>query len=111
MATKKNSSSSSSSSSTTTSAPKRSGFSYVMSILSYVAVCVGGVALFVAFILGKCGMSASFLGVLQAIANAIGWAVLCVMSFNYIRRRRKIWMWVVWVIAVVMIVIGIIFAI
>lgn len=108
MSTKKTSSSSST---TTTTTTKRSGFSYVMSVLSYVAVCVGGVALFVAFVLGKCGISASFLGVLQAVANAIGWAVLCVMSFNYIKRRRKIWMWVVWVIAVVMIIIGIIFAI
>lgn len=95
----------SSSSSTTTTRST----SYIMNVLSYVAVCVGGVALFIAMILGKLGVgSVSFIGILQAVANAIGWAVLCILSFRYISHRRKIWMWVVWAIAIVMIIIGII---
>ncbi len=97
----------SSSSSTSTTTTRSTG--YLMNILAYIAVCVGGVALFVAMILGKLGVgSVSFIGILQAVANAIGWAVLCLLSFRYISRRRKIWMWVVWAIAIVMIVIGII---
>ena len=98
--------SSSSSSSTTTHST-----GYLMNILSYIAVCVGGIALFLAMILGKIGVQASITGILQAVANAIGWAVLCVLSFKYIRKRRKIWMWVAWTIAVIMIVLGIILAI
>lgn len=82
--------------------------SYFMNILSYFAVCIGGLALFLAMILGKLGVSANFTSIMSTIANAIGWLVLCVLSFSYIRRRKKIWMWVVWAIAVVMIVISII---
>lgn len=108
MATKK---SSSSSSSTTTTQQKGTSSSYILNICSYAAVCIGGIALFLAMILGKIGVSAGFVGVLQAVANAIGWAILCVLSFRYIRRRKKVWMWVVWAIAVVMIVLGIILAI
>lgn len=106
MSKKSNTSSSSSSSTTTTTTTRSSG--YLMNILSYIAVCVGGIALFVAMILGKIGVSTSITGILQAVANAIGWAVLCILSFRYIRRRKKIWMWVIWAIALVMIIIGII---
>lgn len=102
---------SSSSSSSSTQSSQKSSTNHLLNILSYVAVCVGGVALFVAMILSKVGISAAFVNVLQAIANALGWAILCVLSFRYIKHRRKIWMWVVWAIAVVMIVISIILGI
>ena len=96
--------------SSTTSTSKRKGFSiaYILNILSYVAVCLGGLALFIAMILGKFGLSTSITGAMQTIANAIGWAVLCLLSAVYISHRRKIWMWVVWAVAVVMIITGII---
>ena len=95
---------------TTTSSSRKRGFAfgYILNILSYVAVCIGGLALFISFILGKFGLSTSITGAMQTIANAIGWAVLCLMSTVYIAHRRKIWMWVLWAVAVVMIVIGII---
>lgn len=119
MASKKTSSNSSESSSSTsstttsstTSSSKKSagwGFNSILNILAFVAVCVGGIALFIAMILSKVDVSAGFVGALQKIANAIGWAVLTLLSFRYIRKRRKIWLWVVWTIAVVMIVVGII---
>lgn len=84
--------------------------SYIMNILAYVAVCIGGVALFISMILSKVGVSASFVSIMSTVANALGWLVLCILSFNYIRRRKKIWMWVVWAIAVVMIVVSVILA-
>lgn len=95
---------------TATTSTKKRGFSfgYILNILSYVAVVIGGLALFISFILAKFGISTSITGAMQIIANAIGWAVLCLMSTVYVSHRRKIWMWVVWAIAVVMIVIGII---
>jgi len=55
----------------------------------------------------RLGMFAAGAGVLY-IANAIGWAVLCVLSAVYISHRKKIWMWVLWAVAVVMIITGII---
>ena len=95
---------------TTTHTTSKRGFSfgYILNILSYVAVCIGGLALFIAMILAKFGLSTSINGAMQTIANAIGWAVLCLLSAVYISHRRKIWMWVVWAVAVVMIITGII---
>lgn len=104
----------SSSSSTTSSSSKKSssGYSvgYIVNILAFVAVVFCGLALFIAMILGKFGISASFCGALQKIANIIGWSILCFISFKYIKHRRKIWIWVLWVIAIVMIITGIILA-
>ena len=92
-----------------TSSSKRGfSFGYILNILSYAAVCIGGLALFIAMILAKFGLSTSITGAMQTIANAIGWAVLCLLSAVYISHRRKIWMWVVWAVAVVMIITGII---
>ena len=74
----------------------------IMDLLAFAAVCIGGVALLLASILGNWGFSV----VLQRIANAIGWAVLCILSTKYITTRKKIWLWVIWTVAVVMIVVG-----
>ena len=93
---------------TTTSSSNKKSASHFMSIFAYVAVVVGGLALFIAMILSKVGVTASFIGIMQKIANASGWLVLCVLSFKYISKHRKIWMWVVWAIAVVMIIVGIV---
>lgn len=107
---KKTKSTSTESSTSTSTSKKSSGFSfnYILNILAFAAVCIGGMALFIAMILSKCGVQASITGTLQTIANSIGWAVLAILSFKYIRHRRKIWLWVVWTIAVVMIIVGII---
>jgi len=82
--------------------------SNILHILAYVAVCFGGVALFVSMILSKCGVSLSIIPIIQKVANAIAWAVVSVLSFKFIKNRKKLWMWVVWSIAIVMILVGII---
>jgi hypothetical protein len=98
------------STSTHSSTTSKRGFSfgYILNILSYVAVCIGGVALFIAMILGRFGLSSSITGAMQTIANAIGWAVLCLLSAVYTSHRRKLSMWIIWAVAVVMIITGII---
>ncbi len=109
--TKSASSSSSTSTSTKTkssSASRTISFGYLLNILAYAAVCIGGIALFIAAILSRVGISASITGKMNGIANAIGWAVLCLMSAVYISHRKKLWMWIVWAIAVIMIVTSII---
>lgn len=83
-------------------------FNYVMNILSYAAVIIGGMALFVTMILSKVGISVSFVNTMQKIANCVGWLVLCVLSTKYAIKRRSILMWVIWIIAVVMIITGIV---
>lgn len=79
-----------------------------MNILAFVAVCIGGMGLFLAMLLGWIGLTASWVNSLQAIANAIGWLALCLLSVKYIRRRRKLWIWIVWAVAIVMIFTGIV---
>lgn len=79
-----------------------------MNILAFVAVCIGGIAMFLAMVLGWIGLTATWINSMQAIANAIGWLALCLLSVNYIRRRRRLWIWIVWTVAIVMIFTGII---
>ena len=92
----------------TTSNSKRTSSSYMLSTLAYIAVCFGGVALFVAMILGKFNISLTVISLIQKVANAIAWLVVSIISFRFIKNRKKVWMWVVWTIAIVMIVVGII---
>lgn len=82
--------------------------SHILNVLAYIAVCFGGVALFVAMILSRFDISFSIISMIQKVANAIAWAVVSFLSFRFIKNRKKVWMWVVWTIAVVMIIVGII---
>ena len=97
---------------TSTSSSKRSTGALIvanfMNILAFVAVCIGGIAMFLATILRWFGLTATWINSMQAVANAIGWLALCLLSINYIRRRKKLWIWIVWAIAIVMIFTGII---
>lgn len=90
------------------SSNSKSSNNSLLDILGYVAVVVGGIALFAAMILAKAGISVGLVSLLQKIANIIGWVVLCALSFKFIRNKKKVWMWVVWAIAFVMIIVGII---
>lgn len=107
---KTNTSSSASKTTVSTTSTKSPSTGYLINLLSYIAVCVGGVALFLAFILSKFDISAGFISAMQKIANAVAWAVVSFLSFRYIRKRHKAWMWVVWAVALVMVIIGIILA-
>ena len=90
---------------TTNSSKKSVSISYFLNILSFCAVIICGVALAVAYVLGKCGVSAEITGKMQGVANAIGWIVLCILSYGFIKHRRKLWMWILWVVAVIAIVV------
>ena len=108
---KTTSTSGSSASTTTTTTTKKTGTSVVivtnfMNILAFAAVCIGGMAMFLATILRWFGLTANWINSMQAIANAIGWLALCLLSVKYIRHRRKLWIWIVWTIAIVMIFTG-----
>ena len=80
---------------TSTSSSKRSTGTLIvanfMNILAFVAVCIGGIAMFLATILRWFGLTATWINSMQAVANAIGWLALCLLSINYIRRRKKLW--------------------
>ena len=91
---------------TTTHRTSSISVSWFMNILAFVAVCIGGIALFLAMILDLVGLTASWINSMQAIANAIGWLALCLLSMRYIMRRRKLSIWIIWGVAVFMIVSG-----
>ena len=95
-------------SSTSTTKKPLIGSTYIMNLAAFAAVVICGVALFIAMLLGKIGISATFVGMMQKIANIIGWSVLCLISFRHIARRRSLVLWIVWIVAIVMIVTGII---
>ena len=108
-----NSSNTTSNSSSSASTTKKTSTSAIivsnfMNILAFVAVCVGGIAMFLATVLRWFGLTANWINSMQAVANAIGWLALCLLSVKYIRKRRKLWIWIVWTIAIVMIFTGII---
>ena len=103
MATKKETSTTSSSTSTRRNSVTVSWF---MNILAFAAVCIGGMGLFLAMVLDWIGLTATWISSMQAIANAIGWLALCLLSVRYIVRRRKLSIWIIWVVAVVMIFSG-----
>ena len=90
---------------TITTSKKSISISYLLNILSFSAVIICGIALSIAYILGKCGISATITGKLQSVANAVGWIVLCILSYGYIKHRKKLWMWILWVVAVIAIVV------
>lgn len=81
---------------------------YIMNIMAYAAVIIGGMALFIAMVLSKVGISAEFVGTMQKVANCVGWLVLCLLSTKYALRRCSILMWVIWIVAVGMIITGIV---
>ena len=81
---------------------------YIMNVLAYAAVIIGGMALFIAMILSKVGISANFVGTMQKIANCVGWLVLCLLSTKYAIRRSSLLWWIIWIVAVGMIITGIV---
>lgn len=104
--TKKETTTSSSSSTRKTS--NNAFVSKFMNILAFIAVIIGGLGLFLSKLLGWVGLSASWVSSMQTIANAIGWLALCLLSVRYIKNRKKLWIWIVWTVAVVMIFVGVI---
>lgn len=74
----------------------------LMDMLSFIAVIVGGIGLVVSKLL-----TGKIVAILSTVSNMVGWFVLCLLSFNYIKNRKNIWMWLVWGVAVIMIVLSV----
>lgn len=73
---------------------------WLTNLISFVAViCIG-----VALILGKIGFLSDIAGALLTIAQTIAYIVVTIVSFFYVYRKRNVWTWVAWSVAVVLIV-------
>lgn len=73
---------------------------WLTNLISFVAViCIG-----IALILGKIGFLSDIAGALLMIAQTIAYIVVTIVSFFYVYRKRNVWTWVAWSVAVVLIV-------
>lgn len=73
---------------------------WLTNLISFVAViCIG-----VALILGKIGFLSEIAGALLMIAQTIAYIVVTIVSFFYVYRKRNVWIWIAWAVAVVLIV-------
>jgi len=73
---------------------------WLTNLISFVAViCIG-----VALILGKIGFLSEIAGALLIIAQTIAYVVVTIVSFFYVYKKRNVWIWITWAVAVVLIV-------
>ena len=81
--------------------PVKSG-GWLPNLISFVAViCVG-----ISLLLSKVGLSGEISRAFSTIANVISYLILIALSLFYVAKRKKLWIWIVWAVAVVLIVVG-----
>ncbi len=81
-------------------AAKSSG--WLINLCAFIAVILIGISL----CLGKIGALGQVASALTIIANVIAYLVVCVVSFFYIAHKKNVWLWIVWVVAIVLIIIS-----
>lgn len=81
-------------------AAKSSG--WLINLCAFVAVILIGLSLIFAKIIP------SVAGAFSTIAQVISYVVVSVVSFFYIAHKKNVWLWVVWIIAIVLIVVGVV---
>ena len=75
---------------------------WLINLLGFAAVILIGFSL----LFSKVGIADKISAAFKSVADIISYLVLILISFFFVWRRRKnIWLWVVWVIAVVLIVV------
>ncbi len=90
------------SNSTTTTKKSAHGAGWLLNLFSFVAViCIG-----VALMLSKIGALGSVAGALLTIAQTIAYIVVSIVSFFYVYKKRRLWIWIVWAISIVLIVLS-----
>jgi len=75
---------------------------WILHFLSFVAVILIGVSLLLSKIHALGDVAHAFL----VIANAIAYLIVAVTSVIYVSKKKNIWLWIVWTIAIVLIVIS-----
>lgn len=74
----------------------------MMNLIAYVSVCIIGVCL----LLGALGASGSVLSAFATIGNVLAYCIVAIGGWFYIRNRKNVWVWVVYFVALVMIIIS-----
>ncbi len=76
----------------------------ILNVLAYVSVICVGVALLIAWILGRFNGTATVASALNIIAECLAYIVVACYSFSF-ARAKGIWWLIAWVVAVVLIVV------
>ena len=78
-------------------------FKGLINLLAFVAIAMVGIALLVSKILGGAGGVA---GALILIANVLAYIITAVAAFYFVKNKNNVWIWVVYAVALVLIVIS-----
>ena len=86
----------------TSSAKPVKSAGWFINFIGFIAViCVG-----ISLLLSKVGLTGSVSNAFATIANVISYVILVTISCFYVARKRNIWLWVVWAIAVILIIVA-----
>ena len=75
---------------------------WLLHFSSFVAVILIGVSLLLSRIHAFGDVANAFL----VIANAIAYSIVAITSVVYVAKKKNIWLWLVWVAAIVLIIVS-----
>lgn len=75
---------------------------WLLHFMSFVAVVLIGVSLMLSKIHAMGDVAKAFL----VIANAIAYSIVSITSVIYVSKKKNIWLWLVWGVAIVLIIIS-----
>ena len=75
---------------------------WFINLCAFVAVVLIGLSL----ILSKIGALGEVANAFMVIANVIAYIVVSVVSVFYVARKKNIWLWIIWIVAIVLIVVS-----
>lgn len=74
----------------------------MMNLLAYVSVCIIGVCL----LLSSLKIDGQIVNAFRLVGNTIAYCIVAIGGWFYIRKRKNVWIWVVYFVALVMIIIS-----
>lgn len=74
----------------------------MMNLLAYVSVCIIGVCL----LLSSLKIDGQIVNAFRIVGNTIAYCIVAIGGWFYIRNRKNVWVWVVYFVALVMIIIS-----
>ena len=74
----------------------------IINFLSFISVGLIGVTL----LLGKLGIFQGIGGALITVANVLAYIITAIAAFYYVRNKKNVWVWIVYVVSIVLIVIS-----
>lgn len=74
----------------------------IINFLSFISVGLIGVTL----LLGKIGILPGISGALIIVANVLAYIITAIAAFYYVRSKKNVWVWIVYIVSIVLIVIS-----